>query len=144
MSELDLASFWREPNLAKLATINADGTPHLAPIWYLYDGRHLLMATRPDSRKVRNIRRDPRVTVCIDRPTPPYAGVLVQGTAALEQVAYQDLAVPLAVRYLGQDAGELIGARYAREDLMTIRVTIDRLQSWDYGAAAEWRPPHHA
>jgi PPOX class probable F420-dependent enzyme len=136
VAELDLASFWREPNLAKLATINADGTPHLAPIWYLHDGRHLLMATRPEARKVRNILRDPRVTVCIDRPTPPYAGVLVQGTATLELVAHQELAVPLAVRYLGQDAGELIGASYARVDLMTIRVSIDRLQSWDYGAAS--------
>jgi PPOX class probable F420-dependent enzyme len=136
MTEQDVALFWREPNLAKLATINADGTPHLMPLWYLYDGRDLVMITGPNARKVRNIRRDPRVTVCIDRPTPPYAGVMVHGTARLEEVAYQELAVPMAVRYLGSDAGELLGARYAESDLVTIRVVIDHLSSWDFGATA--------
>ncbi len=132
MTEQELASFWREPNLAKLATINADGTPHLVPIWYMHDGRDLLMITRPTSRKVRNLRRDPRVTVCIDRPTPPYAGAVVRGVAELEQVAHQDLAVPMAVRYLGVDAGRLIGAQYAELDLMTIHIHVEHLMSWDY------------
>ena len=135
MTEHELALFWREPNLAKLATINQDGTPHVLPLWYLHEGGDVLMTTRPTARKVRNIRRDPRVTVCIDRPTPPYAGVVVQGIARLEEVLYQDLAVPLAVRYLGQEAGALIGAEYARMDLMTIRVAIGHLFSWDYGQA---------
>lgn len=135
MTEAELAVFWREPHLAKLATINPDGTPHIMPLWYLHQGQDLLMITRPIARKVRNIRRDPRVTVCIDRPTPPYAGVIVQGIAQLEEVAYQELAVPLAMRYLGQDAGAQIGAQYAHVDLMTIRVSIDRLSSWDFGAA---------
>ncbi len=133
MTEQELASFWREPHLARLATINPDGTPHLMPVWYLHDGQSLLLMTRPTARKVRNIRRDPRVTVCIDRPTPPYAGVVVQGVAVLEEVAYQELAVPLAVRYQGLDAGTLIGAQYAKVDLMTIRIRIERLTSWDYG-----------
>ena len=132
MTEQELASFWREPNLAKIATINPDGTPHLVPIWYLHDGQDLVIVTRPTSRKVRNLRRDPRVTVCIDRPTPPYAGVVVQGVARLEEVAHQDLAIPMSVRYLGLDAGTLVGAQYAEFDLMTIRVRIDHVFSWDY------------
>lgn len=135
MTEEELAWFWREPNLARLATINRDGTPQLRPIWYLHDGHDLLMITRPTAHRVRNIRRDPRVTVCIDRPGPPYAGVVVRGTATLEEVAYQQLAVPMAVRYLGQDAGVLVGAEYAHVDLMTIRIAIQQLSSWDYGKA---------
>jgi PPOX class probable F420-dependent enzyme len=135
MTEEDLAWFWREPNLAKLATLRPGGTVHLVPIWYLHEGQDLLMISNPRSYKVRYIRRDPRVTVCIDRPTPPYAGVIVRGTASLEEVTYQSLAVPLSVRYLGQDAGTLIGAEYARTDLMTIRVAIEHLFCWDYGKA---------
>jgi hypothetical protein len=73
--------------------------------------------------------------VCIDRPTPPYAGVVVQGRATLEEVAYQEWAVPLAVRYLGHDAGVPIGAQYAGSDLMTIRVSIDHIASWDFAKA---------
>jgi PPOX class probable F420-dependent enzyme len=136
MTERELALFWREPNLAKLATINPDGTPHVRPLWYLRAGPDLLMITQPTARKVRNIRRDARVTVCIDRSTPPYAGVVVQGRARLEEVAYQEWAVPLAVRYLGQDAGALIGGAYAHIDLMTIRIAIGQLSSWDFGQAS--------
>jgi PPOX class probable F420-dependent enzyme len=130
-----LAVFWREPHVATLATLNPDGTPHVRPLWYLHDGHDLVLITQPRTRHVRNIRRDPRVTVCIDRPTPPYAGVVVQGHARLEEVAYQEWAVPLAVRYLGQDAGALIGAQYAHVDRMTIRLAPDELTSWDFGPA---------
>jgi len=123
---------WVKASGSSLATINEDGTPHLVPIWYMHDGRDLLLITRPTSRKVRNLRRDPRVTICIDRPTPPYAGVVANGIAELEDVAYQELAVPMAVRYLGVDAGTLVGAQYAAVDLTTIRIRIDRMFSWDY------------
>ena len=81
MTDQELEQFLREPNLAKLATIDRDGTPHLVPIWYLHDGHNLVIVTNPASRKVRNIRRDPRVTVCVDRATPPYAGAIVRGIA---------------------------------------------------------------
>lgn len=135
MTADEVTRFWREPNLAKLATINRNGTPQVMPLWYLHDGRDLLMITQPTAHRVRNIRRDPRVTVCIDRSTPPYAGVVVRGTATLEEVTYQDLAVPIAVRYLGRDAGALVGATYAHVDLITIRVAIRDLFSWDFGGA---------
>jgi PPOX class probable F420-dependent enzyme len=133
MTEQEMELFLREPNLARLATIDPDGTPHLAPIWYLHHGGDLLMITNPTSRKVRNIRRDPRVTVCVDRAMPPYAGVVVRGIADLEIVTRQDFAVPMAIRYLGRDAGVLIGEQYANSDLATIRVPIGRPFTWDYG-----------
>jgi PPOX class probable F420-dependent enzyme len=136
MTDHDLEQFLREPNLAKLATIDRDGTPHLVPIWYMHVDGDLLIATRPTSRKVRNIRRDPRVTVCIDRATPPYAGIIVRGIATLEEVAYQELAVPMAVRYLGQEAGVLVGEQYAHADLMTIRIPVGQPFTWDYSKPA--------
>jgi len=132
MTDQELELFLREPNLARLATINPDGTPHLVPIWYLHDGGDLLIVTNTASRKVRNIRRDPRVTVCVDRPTPPYAGVVVHGIATVEIVTYQALAVPMAVRYLGHDAGVLIGEQYAHSDLATIRIPVGQPFTWDY------------
>lgn len=132
MTEQELEQFLREPNLAKLATINPDGTPHLVPVWYLHEGQDLVIVTNPTSRKVRNILRDPRVTVCVDRATPPYAGVILRGKATVEHVEYQSLAVPMAIRYLGQDAGVLVGEQYARNDLATIRIPIVQPFTWDY------------
>jgi general stress protein 26 len=55
MTEQELALFWREPHVAKLATINPDGTPHLMPLWYLHDGQNLLMITSPDSWTRRSV-----------------------------------------------------------------------------------------
>jgi PPOX class probable F420-dependent enzyme len=133
MTDQALKQFLREPNLARLATIAEDGTPHVVPIWYLHDGHDLLFITNPASRKVRNIRRDPRVTVCVDRAAPPYAGVIVRGIATVEVVAHQQFAVPMAIRYLGKDAGALIGEQYARGDLATIRVPVGKPFTWDYG-----------
>jgi PPOX class probable F420-dependent enzyme len=133
MTEDEIARFLQEKHLAKLATINPDGTPQITPIWYLYDGQAIVMITGPRAIKVRNIRGDPRVGVCIDRPTPPYAGLVIRGTASIEEVPYQDLAVPMAVRYLGEAEGAPLGAQYARTDLVTIRVRLDRVHSWDFG-----------
>jgi hypothetical protein len=45
------------------------------------------------------------------------------------------LDIPLATRDLGQDARALLGAQDAYCDLMTVRVTIDHLFSWDWGTA---------
>jgi PPOX class probable F420-dependent enzyme len=64
------------PLVASLATLEADGSAHVVPIWYLWDGKAVLMATSSTSRKVRNLERDPRATVMIhDSP----GGVDVRG-----------------------------------------------------------------
>ncbi|GAC1431943.1 MAG: hypothetical protein NVSMB65_05530 [Chloroflexota bacterium] len=134
MNDEEIKRFLLEPHVAKLATLGHDGWPQLTPLWFLYDGRDIVLIAGPDAVKVRNIRRDPRVSVCIDRPTPPYAGVAVRGRATVEIVDYQELAVPMATRYLGAVEGARLGAEYARSDLATIRVPLERVHSWDFGA----------
>lgn len=53
--------------VARLATYSPDDNfPHLVPLWYLYLNGHIYMATDKRSKKVRNIRKNPRVTVLID------------------------------------------------------------------------------
>ena len=133
MTEVEIERFLQEPHVAKLATIGHDGAPHLTPLWFLYHESAIVMIAGPEAVKVRNSRRDSRVSVCIDRPTPPYAGVVVRGRATIEVVAYQDLAVTIATRYMGEAEGARLGAEYARNDLATIRVPLERVHSWDFG-----------
>ena len=64
-------------NLAYLATVNEDGSPHVAPLWVDVDEeRELILFNTADGRKkVRNVRRDPRVGVAShdrDHPWPPF------------------------------------------------------------------------
>jgi PPOX class probable F420-dependent enzyme len=71
------------PLVASLATLEPGGSVHVVPIWYLWDGDAVLMATSSTSRKVRNLERDARATVMIhDSP----GGVDVRGVSLAGRV----------------------------------------------------------
>ena len=78
----DLERFLAGRHVCVLATIGADGAPVLTPIWYLYRGGKLYMRTGKESAKAANIRRDPRVTVCVQDERPPYRSATVCSTCA--------------------------------------------------------------
>ena len=54
-------------NYAVLATINADGSPQSSVVWVGRDGDDVLMSTIEGRRKHRNMVRDPRVSLSVDR-----------------------------------------------------------------------------
>lgn len=66
MSKNEIERFLQIGRVLRMATLNKDGSPHIAPIWYLYEKSNIYIETSPDSIKVQNVRRDPRVAVCID------------------------------------------------------------------------------
>ncbi len=68
---------------AILATNRRDGAPHLSPIWYLYEDGRFHISVGADSVKARSVRRDPRVSLCIDEGHPDGQAVTVYGTAEL-------------------------------------------------------------
>jgi len=51
--------------LARVTTIDAAGYPHTVPIWYILDGDDIVIATGPESRKVRNAKTNPKGAVTI-------------------------------------------------------------------------------
>lgn len=46
-----------------LATVRHDGQPQVVPVWFLWDGTHVLIYSLPVSQKVRNIQANPRVSL---------------------------------------------------------------------------------
>ena len=64
---------------ASLATLNADGSPQVTPVWVDFDGTHVLVNTARGRLKDRNLKRDPRVAVSIFDPDNPYRYLAVQG-----------------------------------------------------------------
>jgi PPOX class probable F420-dependent enzyme len=76
---------------AKLATVRLDGRPHVAPVWFDLDGNDLIFMTGRDTVKGKNIRRDPRVMICIDDEQPPFAFVFIEGTAVASELSPADL-----------------------------------------------------
>jgi len=67
------------PNFAHLATIMADGSPQVAPVWVSRDGDRILIGTSSTSLKARNAKRDPRVGLSILDFANPYEEAQLRG-----------------------------------------------------------------
>src|SRR5438874_13786802 len=59
-------AFLNEIRFAVLATINSDGTPQLTTMWYLLEEDTIVMNTKAGRIKERNMRRDPRIAICVE------------------------------------------------------------------------------
>ena len=115
---------------AKLATVRADGRPHVAPIWFDLDGDVLVFNTGEDTIKGKNIRRDPRVSFCIDEEKPPFAFVLFDGIAQIVTPTPEELvywATRIAGRYMGADLARSDGKRNGVPGELLIRVTPTKI-----------------
>jgi len=69
----------QQPIFANLATIMPDGGPQVTPVWFDYDGTHIIINSAKGRVKDRNMRRDPKVAVCIMDPKNPYRYLEVRG-----------------------------------------------------------------
>ncbi|HSJ70562.1 MAG TPA: TIGR03618 family F420-dependent PPOX class oxidoreductase [Acidimicrobiia bacterium] len=69
----------------QVATIGRDGSPHLAPMWFVLDDGRIVFRSFTKSQKIVNLRRDPRVTVLVEEGNSyeTLKGVMVKGTARL-------------------------------------------------------------
>jgi PPOX class probable F420-dependent enzyme len=70
---------------AKVATVMADGAPHVMPVWFVLDGDRIVFTTGRGSVKGRDLRRDPRVSIVVEDDTPPFAFVHVRGRAQISE-----------------------------------------------------------
>jgi PPOX class probable F420-dependent enzyme len=119
--------FLTELRFATLATINADGAPQQTVMWYDMDGDDVLMNTAAGRVKDGNLRRDARVSLCVE---DGYRYVAVAGTVTLiddQAIAQADIA-RLARRYAPDAAhAERQIANFRREQRITIRLHIERV-----------------
>jgi PPOX class probable F420-dependent enzyme len=113
----------------KLSTVRADGRPHVAPIWFVLDGDDLLFNTGGSTVKAKNMLRDNRVSICVDDETPPFAFVIVEGTAVLKDNPPENLhwATQIGGRYMGADQAEAFGKRNGVEGEYLVRVTPTKI-----------------
>jgi PPOX class probable F420-dependent enzyme len=90
-------------NFATVATLNPDGGPHSAVVWFLREGDTVLLSTTTRRQKARNLARDPRVSLSVFELENPYNSVEIRGTAELVQDPGKTLPKQLSHRYLGVD-----------------------------------------
>jgi PPOX class probable F420-dependent enzyme len=96
--------FLREDRVAVISTLNKDGSPQVTTIWYLLqDDGTIIMSTPGNTQKVKNLRRDPRIAVCVGderRSVSLYGTVTVSSD---QDMVRQDLE-QLATRYIKEEA----------------------------------------
>jgi PPOX class probable F420-dependent enzyme len=114
---------------ASLATVRPDGRPHVAPVWFAADGDAIIFTTGEDTVKGRNMRRDPRVSLCIDDDEPPFRFAIIEGTAELtpEDPDLLHWATRIGGRYMGPERADEYGRRNAVPGELLIRVTPHKI-----------------
>ncbi|BCL79476.1 PPOX class F420-dependent enzyme [Ktedonobacteria bacterium brp13] len=119
-----------EARTGKLATVRADGRPHIAPIWFDLEGNTIVFNTGTDSVKARNIRHDKRVSFCVDDEKPPFSFAIIDGTAELvdDQEHLLAWATRLAGRYMGQARAAEYGKRNAVPGELIVRITPTKIR----------------
>ena len=123
--------------LLHIGTVRADGTPLVTPIWFIYDGTSILFTPREKSEWYACLRRDPRVTLCIDEQPLPYRKVIVDGSVVVEHDlgnddAWRELYQRIASRYVAEDAA----AAYVRDTidqpraLLRVELASSKVSTW--------------
>ena len=112
-----------EPHLGVVATVMADGSPQLTPVWVDTDGENLRFNTARGRVKTNNLERDPRIAVIVVDENDAYRWVAIRGTAELTDEGADDHIDALAKKYLGVDKYPY---RRADEQRVTVRVDARR------------------
>ncbi len=111
-------------NFAHLATLQADGSPKVEPVWVGRDGDHVLVTSDANTLKGRNIDRDIRVALSIVDFDNPYEQLLIRGRVVEvrpdEDLAYLD---SLSMRYTGAPFGR---RRWKQRAIYVIEATVAR------------------
>jgi PPOX class probable F420-dependent enzyme len=131
MSPKERDAFLYETRIAKLATLNPDGSPNVVPVWFEWDGAEVRVFTLDTSPKVRRIQRDERVAFSVEQPVGVReAWVTIEGTAQVEPGGYA-LAERLAPRYYEANRSKTALGAWAeqRDHWVVLRITPVRIRS---------------
>jgi PPOX class probable F420-dependent enzyme len=130
MTAADVRSFLLErARIASLATVRADGRLHVVPVWFDLDGDTIIFTMGEASVKARNMRLDPRVSLCVDDEEPPFAFAMIEGTAEMIAGAPDLLhwTTRIGGRYMGAELAEAYGRRNAVPSELLVRVTPTKI-----------------
>ncbi|GCE27464.1 PPOX class F420-dependent enzyme [Dictyobacter alpinus] len=115
----------KDTRTGKLATVRADGRPHVVPIWFVLDGDTLVFNTGETTVKGHNMRRTGQACICVDEEIVPYAYAMIEGIVELSDnlTEVRDWATRIAARYMGEDLAESYGARNGVAGELLVRLT---------------------
>jgi PPOX class probable F420-dependent enzyme len=106
----DVRALFERPNYAHVATLMPDGSPHSVPLWVGVEDDQIAFLTEPNSRKARNLERDPRLSLSISDSEQPTTMAQVRGRVG------QRLVGDAAWEVIDRISHKYIGQPYPREE----------------------------
>ena len=125
-----------KPGWMMLTSQGRDGYPHTVPIGYFRDGNRIFMGCRDNTQKVKNIERNPKVSLVIEdgKTMSDLRGILFRGDASVVREDEERLKISrLAAKMRG--APEDQWPTTASAGAVFIKVDSPRVTSWDYSKA---------
>jgi PPOX class probable F420-dependent enzyme len=113
-----------------MSSIRGNGAPHLVPTWFAWDGESIMIRSKPEATKVRNLRRDPRAMLALGNADHDFDVGLLEARA--EIVEHEtELPAPFIAKYRDRIASlGLTPAEFAATYPATIRLTPARALAW--------------
>jgi nitroimidazol reductase NimA-like FMN-containing flavoprotein (pyridoxamine 5'-phosphate oxidase superfamily) len=142
LSEEERDAFLAEKRIGRLATNRSDGWSHVTPIWYVWEEGRFLLSLGKSRRHLRNIARDPHVTLCVDEDprltdlTKAPRSVVCFGLATLAEAEQTVRAVTekVELRYLPADVrGPDLDQLLWFEGRTAVEIAPVRWLAWDQG-----------
>lgn len=137
LSKAQIDYLLSQPLIARMATVNGD-RPHIAPVWFLWDGNSLFIETDISFQKAKNLRRNPNCAVVIDDTLGGlrFWGIILHGRVELITEPQDDvleLVRAIYTKYLGKEG---VLAPTPQEMILKgrhvlIKLTPEKIISWD-------------
>jgi PPOX class probable F420-dependent enzyme len=137
MTDEEIRSFIEGQKTVQVATINRDGTPHLVPLWFAIVDGDIVLETFTKSQKVKNLERDPRLTVLLEDGDvyEDLRGVVIYATAELVKDVAKVHALHMEVLKRNTEISEEILEKATQSmapKKTAIVIKADRTISWDH------------
>jgi hypothetical protein len=135
--------FLGEKRICRFAVTRKDGGPLVRAIWYIWEDGKIIISTKTNAVHTQIVRRNPKISVIVDKDTPPYGAVVCEGEVQLVEGVGKDheLLVRCAERYLGAEAAKgFMAGPIAQVDRVRFVVHPKRWTIWDYSTTPPTLP----
>ncbi|MFZ3069692.1 MAG: pyridoxamine 5'-phosphate oxidase family protein [Anaerolineaceae bacterium] len=132
-------TFLEAPRLARMATVDKQGQPHVVPVWYGWDGESIWISAYADTRKIKNLEENPLISIAVDEvgESEKTSAVILEGQAQLLREPREFLRgqfLWIYKRYVGEEhIMEKTYQEWIEDPLNTlIKLTPRKVSTWNW------------
>jgi PPOX class probable F420-dependent enzyme len=119
--------------LAWLTTVSSDGTPQPNPVWFIVDDDVIIIFSKPNQAKLKNVARHPQVAFNLEATETEEEITIITGTAEVTDKTV--VTADLLDRYAAKYEQGMVGIKMTREEYEAaytnvIRLTPAKVRGW--------------